>query len=272
MVSLSKIIGLARLIIMDGYRRKAIVALILFAVFAQAGGIFFSSFIPRDIGRAANDFMFSLLWLVGFIFILSHCVYVAAWDDSKRTIHTYLARPLSRREYVWGLFVGFSFLLFVLNLSLSSFGLAFLLYIKSNLAETYFQSFSLPLYLLSSVGLFLIELTILSVVLLFSCVVRGTIPVLLLTLSYYFICSGLPVVRSSFATITDKDPVFLLSALKWVTAIFPDFSRLDYKSLVTTPVATLSSIDVITSILLSLIYVLIVLILASYFYEKRDLQ
>ena len=53
-----RISALTRLIILDGLRRHALIGLILFALAGTTSGLFFFDFIPRDIGRAANDFLF----------------------------------------------------------------------------------------------------------------------------------------------------------------------------------------------------------------------
>ena len=81
--SIKRISALARLIILDGLRRHALIGLILFALAAITGGLLFFDFIPRDIGRATNDFLFAIIWLTGFIFLLFHCVQVMAWDNER---------------------------------------------------------------------------------------------------------------------------------------------------------------------------------------------
>ena len=62
--------SLAWLIILDGMRRHALLGLFLFALTCETGGMFFFDFIPRDIGRASNDFLFSISWLAGILFVL----------------------------------------------------------------------------------------------------------------------------------------------------------------------------------------------------------
>ena len=57
---MKNIAGLARLIILDGLRRHALLGLLLLAIFAEGAGLLFYEFIPRDIGRASNDFRVQL--------------------------------------------------------------------------------------------------------------------------------------------------------------------------------------------------------------------
>ena len=124
-------------------------------------------------------------------------------------------------------------LLLALNIILGGLGWGVLNFIKGSVGAAYFQHLSLPFFFLAGAGLYWIQLMILAVILLFSSAVRGSFPVLLLTLCYYFICTGLPVVRESFKQkMRCRSSQFLDILLKWLTALFPDFSWLDFKTLV----------------------------------------
>jgi len=271
---LNRVIALSWLIILDGLRRHALIALILFALIATTGGLLFFDFIPRDIGRASNDFLFSISWLTGLIFLLFHAVQVMAWSDERRILHTFLARPISRTEYALAIFLGLAALLLALNIILSSLGWLLLNLIRNSVtAENYFQNLSLNYYILSAIGLFSIQLTILAVILLFSATVRGSFPVLLMTLSYYFICSGLPVVREAL-----KQKEFAISgtpflpALKSLTALFPNFSQIDFKIFVTSSNQTMTATQIALPFLQIYSYILITIFIACFIYNHRDLQ
>jgi len=271
--SARRVSTLARLIILDGLRRHALIGLVLFALAGITGGLLFFDFIPRDIGRASNDFLFSITWLTGFIFLLFHGVQVMAWDSERGALHTFMARPISRTEYALALYAGLALLLLALNVILGGLGWLVLNFIKGSVGAAYFQHLSFPFYLLAGAGLYWIQLMLLAVILLFSSAVRGSFPVLLLTLCYYFICTGLPVVREAFQQKGGADADQGLAAmLKWLTAVFPDFSWLDFKTLVassdTAPIAS----QILLPFGLSTLYVVIVLWLACLIYTRRDLQ
>lgn len=268
-----RIKALARLVILDGLRRHALIGLILFALAGVSGGLLFLDFIPRDIGRASNDFFFSIIWLTGFIFLLFHAVQVMAWDTERGALHTFLARPISRTEYGLALFGGLAVLLLALNIILGGLGWLLLNFIKGSVGASYFQHLSFPFFLLAIAGLYWIELILLSIILLFSSVVRGSFPVLLLTLCYYFICSGLSVVRSSLKQKGLADSSQSLDALlKGLTAIFPDFSWLDFKTLAATSDSAPLASQLILPFGLTTLYIVIALCLACFIYERRDLQ
>lgn len=270
--SMHRISALARLIILGGIRRHALIGLILFAMVGTTGGLLLFDFIPRDISRASNDFLFSIIWLTGFIFLLFHAVQVMAWDQEHEALHTFLARPISRTEYGLALFVGLATLLLLLNIILGSLGWALLNVIKGSVSVVFFQNLSLPFFLLSSAGLYCIQLMVLAIILLFSSAVRGTFPVLLLTLCYYLICSGLPVVRTSLKQKVIVGSTFLDTMLKWLTAFFPDFSQLDFKTLAATSDSAPPLSQLFLPFGLATLYIIIVLWLACSIYERRDLQ
>lgn len=273
-VSIKKVIALARIMLIDGLRRHALIGLLVLALAAEAGGLLFFDFIHRDIGRASTDFIFSVSWVVGFIFLFFHAVQVMAWDEERRVIHTLLAPPLSRGEYVVGVFAGLGGLLLLLNIILGAIGWGTLMIIKQMVDPGYFSYFSNGFYLISWLGLFAMQLMMLAVILLFSGLVRGGFPVLLVSLCFYMICSGLPVVRESIAqrikAVPDLETTGRL--LKGMTAIFPDFGRLDLKNAVVSS-AGIPEISVLaTNFGLFLLYTIVLLWIASAVYKRRDLQ
>jgi ABC-type transport system involved in multi-copper enzyme maturation permease subunit len=269
---LQRIQAVARLILLDGVRRHALIGLVVLALALQCGGLFFFGFIPRDIGRASSDFIFSVSWFSGMIFLFFHAVQAMAWGEERRVIHTLLARPISRGEYVLGVFAGLATLLFLLNLLLGGLGWGVLNVIRSLVvADQYFKHFSFGYFLLTWAGIYLVELTILSVIMLFSGMVRGNFTVLLMTISYYFICNGLPVVRQ---TLTQRpgEGDGASALLRWATALFPDFSRVDYKLYVVSG-ADLPAVSLLLSQYgVLMLYSVLALWVACIIYRKRDLK
>jgi len=270
--SFQHISSYARLVILDGLRRHALLGLVLLALACQVGGLLYFSFIPRDVGRAANDFVFSIGWLTGLLFLFFHAVNASAWGEDRRVIHAILARPISRAEYVLGLFGGLAGLLFLLNLILGILGYCVLVLIQNNIDPYYFEHLSNGYYLLSWFGLYLLQLVVLSAILLFSGLVRGSFTVLLLSISYYFICNGLPVVRDSLSQQSTSDVTGYATLLKWMTAVFPDFDRFNYKIYVVTEQIFPAAGDLIVNFGLMSAYVCLVLWAACAVYNKRDLK
>ena len=272
--TLNRIAAIARLVLIDGLRRHALMGLIVLSVAAQAGALLFFDFIPRDIGRASSDFILSLAWLSGFIFLFFHGVQVIALDEERKVIYSLLARPISRGEYVLGIFAGLASLLLLLNLLLCGLGFSALLLIKQLVAPVYFSQFSMLSYLLAWFGLIAMELMLLSVILFFSGLVRGSFPVLLISLSFYAICSGLPVVREAVSQQADQNEGLtgLTTMLSWMTAVFPDFDRLDFKNMIASSTALPDLSLMLVNFGLTISYVSLFLWLACLVYQRRDLQ
>jgi len=273
-ISLKRISALSKIVLIDGLRRHALLGLIALSVAAQAGALLFFDFIPKDIGRASSDFILSLAWLSGCIFLFFHAVQVIALDEERKVIYSLLARPLSRGEYVLGIFMGLAGLLLLLNLLLCGLGFGTLLIIKQMVQPVYFSLFNISPYLLAWLGLIAMELMLLSVILLFSGLVRGSFPVLLISLSFYAICSGLPVVREAVNQMATREGAqqILGNMLRWLTAVFPDFDRLDFKNMIASsdPLPDLSLMLINFGLTIS--YVGLFLWLACLVYQRRDLQ
>lgn len=270
---MNRILCLAHLVLLDGFRRNALIGLVLFSLTAEISTFLFFDFIPRDIGRASVDFVFSIIWITGFLFILFHVIQVISLNDTTKALHTYLARPISRKEYVLGVFLGMFYLLCLLNFILATIGWFLLKGVAVEVTSTYFPSLSLYSYILSIFSVLLVETLVLVTAILFSSFVRGTFIVFLLTLSYYLICSGLPVVREMVDQRHSVDQGETVSEiLKWLTAVFPDFSRFDYKNYVIFPEQLPGYSQIGTHFAVIVLYVVIMLWLASEIYNKRDLQ
>ena len=270
-----RIAAQAQLVVLDGLRRRTLLGLFLFSLGAILAGLLFVQFIPRDIGRAAGDFLFSVVWASGFFFLLFYAVPAAAWGEERSFLPVYLARPLSRSEYVLGLFVGMAVLLACLHLFLGVANWGILFVIRQGVEEFVFPVLSLPWFLLAACGLYLIHLQLLAVILLFTSGVRGSFPILLCTLCYYFICTGLPVVRESLVAPggpgASSAGIYPL-LLQGLTAVFPDASWLDFKTLAVSLDPAPAALNVGLTFAVAFLYILVVVGGACLIYERRDLQ
>lgn len=265
---LVRIFAIARLVALDGLRRHALIGLVLLALGIELSGLFLFGFVPRDIGRVLTDFVVTIGWCAGMVFLFFHAVQVMSWGEDRRVIHTLLARPISRTEYILGVFAGLLFLMFLLNGLLAVMGYGVLALIKSWVGMAFFSRLGTVEYLLAWWGVLSIQAMILSAIVLFSGMIRGGFMVLLVTISYYLICNGLPVAIEFFKNAEPFTRKFLVS----LTLAFPDFSRFDYKGLV----VTLGKWPETSSLVLNLAYVILycalVLTLAAGIYNRRDLK
>jgi len=274
MFSVHRIASLARIIFLDGLRRHALIGLVLLSLAAEAGGMLFMDFFGHDVGRASSDFLFSVMWMAGLLFLFFHAVQAIAWDEEHGAIYALLSRPISRAEYVLGVFTGLLALLVCLHLLLGITALGTLLWIKQGLKAIYFPVFSTPHFLIAWLGLVAMQAVMLAAVMLFSGMVRGGFPVLLLTAAYYGICSGLPVVRASVEQqLAHGHDVWFVSRLfKALAALFPDFSRLDFKDEVVAVVQSTATNHILIHFTVAILYIVLAIIFACRLYGRRDLQ
>ncbi len=270
--SIMRITALARITVLDGIKRNAFIGMLFFALAGQLSGMLFFEFIPRGIGRAACDLTFSVSFLAGLLFILFHAVQVMAWDGNNKTLQIFLARPISRGEYLLGNFFGLGLLLLFLNILMAGVGWLVLTTIQERVGPAYFPYLSLTYYGFAFLGLYLIELTLLAIVVLFSSLVRGSFPVMLTTLAYYFICTGLPVVRDSvMQKFSGEESSFVVVFFKLLNGIFPDFSRLDFKAMAIDKTIIFEPGIHIGVVGISVVYIIIILWLAALVFKKKDI-
>jgi ABC-type transport system involved in multi-copper enzyme maturation permease subunit len=262
-----RIVSLARLVFIDGVKRRALVGLVLLALLLELGGLFLFGFVPRDVGRVLVDYVVTIGWAAGMIFLLFHAVQVMGWGEDRRVIQLLLSQPLSRSEYVVGVFCGLFFLLLSLNSILAVIGYAILFVVKSSVPD-FFQYFGLVEYLLSWSGVVAIELFVLAAVVVFSGLVRGGFGVLILTLAYYLISNGLPVALEFFK----KDAGIVKTLLVALTLVFPNYDRWDFKG----TVVVMGTVPPWSSLAFDFLYVVVycavALILSAKIYSLRDIQ
>jgi len=270
---MNRILALANITFLNGLRRNAVWGLCLFALVFEVCGVFFIDFFGHDLGRVISDFQFSIIWAAGMLFILFYAVQAIAWDDDHRIIDSILARPISRTEYVLGTMAGLSLLLLCFELLLAALAIAEIIWIKPIIGQTYFPVFSITHFSLTWIALQLILLTHLGIVMLISAAIRGAFPVMLITLAYSLICSGLPVVRESIGQQSEASAQGLGKILQSMNMVFPDFSVLDLKD----SVLSYQSMEIMIGMPVWLpfslvsIYLAIILALSCFIYQRRDI-
>jgi len=224
-------------------------------------------FIGHEIGRACSDYSFSIMWIIGALFLFFHAVQVFAWDEGNKTIYSLLARPITRSEYVIGTALGLCMLLLLLQVSMGIISYLALIWIKSSVATVYFPFLSVTSFVLSWLGIITMQLVILSMIVLLSSALRGSFLVMLSSISYYLICSGLPVVRESLFVQQGISNL----PLTLLTAIFPNFERLDFKNMIVSTSPMIDWIVIFPQFALSFSYIAVCIALACIIYQKRDL-
>ncbi len=270
---MNRVKALMRITFLNGLRRNAVWGLCLFALMFEVGGILFMDFFGRDLGRVISDFQFSIMWLAGMLFILFYAVQAVAWDDEHKAIDSILARPISRTEYVLGTFLGLFLLLICFEGILGLIAYVQMVVVQPMMDEGYFEILSGRHYWVSWLALQLILVALLAVSFLISAAIRGAFPVMLMTLAYALICSGLPVVKASVAQHANESTKSLEMLLQVMGLMFPDFGVLDIKD----SVVSNESLDVMMGMAIWMpfslvgLYTVVVVMLTCFIYQRRDI-
>lgn len=263
---LHRLFAIIRILFFDGIRRNILLGLIVFGIFGELSGIIFADFFGRDIGRAAVDYSLSIIWLCGLAFLFFYVINIVAWADDRKIIYSLLARPISRSEYVIGIFLGLSTLFLLLNLLLGASSFAVLFYLKQLFGSLNFPALSLTAFAWSIAGLILMQLCLLTVILLLTALLRGSLVISMMSLAYYAICSGLPVIRN----FVDEESAFA-TFLQALTFAFPNFSRLDFKDFITSN-DMLPALSVpVGEFVFSISYMILILLSTCWLYKQRDI-
>jgi len=272
---MNRILALAYITFLNGLRRNAVWGLCVFALLFELFGILFMDFFGHDLGRVISDFQFTIMFAAGMIFILFYAVQAIAWDEDHRSIDSILARPISRSEYVLGTMAGLALLLLCFEMLLGGLAAVELLWARSLAGEAYFPVFSGLHFSVAWAALQLVLLVHLAVAMFISAVIRGAFPVMLITLAYSLICSGLPVVRASMSQAQggNASDQGMVAVLQGMGMLFPNFGALDLKDAVLSHAGIETFIGMQAWLPFSLmgLYMLLVLFLACLVYQRRDI-
>ena len=83
--------ALAKLVVLDGMRCHTVLGLSILALVGVSSSLFFYQFIPRNIDQFTCDFILSIGWMAGLLFLLFHTVQTVSWGGENRTILAILA-------------------------------------------------------------------------------------------------------------------------------------------------------------------------------------
>ena len=184
-----------------------------------------------DTGKVAVDFGFSSMTLAGLTIVIFLGISLLARDLHERTVTMILARPVSRKEYVIGKYLGLSFSVFVAVTSIALLSTAIIwLGIKFSIVMVEPRNFSF-LVLITAIGFQFLSLLLLLVIAFFlTCLTTSEYLTMLFTVCVYIIGNSLEtiieVVKSGEFVNVGKSYLTLLELLAW---IFPNFNAFDLK-------------------------------------------
>lgn len=267
---MNRIFSLAAITYKEGIRSRSVFGILLFSLFILGLNIAVAGFFMRDIGKVTVDMNLSALSFSGLLLVLFVGLNLMAKDIDKKTIHLVLSKPISREGYIWGKFFGITLFVFVSLLVLFVFSCAtvFLLF---HMYPDYFEGFVWGTFFISCFFIF-IKLSVLSaIVIFFSSITTSSFITLVFSICAYIVGATIEEVifylKSGFRE--ESISPALQRFIEIIAYIFPNFSVFDFKTEAAhgLPVA----FDRLgLSLGYAVIYIVLVLLLASVIFRRRE--
>ena len=103
---LNRIWHLAVLTFKEGVRDRALYGVMIIALMMLVAGMGIVSLFGQELGKVAIDLTLSTVVFAGLILTFFANINLLRKDIDKRTIYSVLSKPISRREYILGKYVG----------------------------------------------------------------------------------------------------------------------------------------------------------------------
>ncbi|MFZ5877133.1 MAG: ABC transporter permease [Nitrospirota bacterium] len=223
--------AIAAITFLEGLRSRVFLGLFLLALALFSATYVLSYLFPRDVVKVAVDLGLGITSLVGLVLTLFIGTQLVAKDLEKRTIHTVLAKAVSRSEYVVGKFAGLALIIVCAMSIMGAFaGLAAWTVDFMTLDQygvIHWSSFAVSL---GTMTLMFVLLT--AVMVFFSSFTSSTFVALGLTLVVYLIGQSVEELKQFLASGAEGiaiSPVFgKIVAVAYY--VFPNLAALDFKA------------------------------------------
>lgn len=227
------------------------IALIGFSLVLATLSLGQSDKIVVDFGLA----MVEIFGIISVIFIGSQLLFR---EIEGKTVYLILSKPVARRDFILGKFLGFSAILFVI------------IFIQTIISTIVFLIAKTPLSVLlfASIGFIYVKLLLLfAIILFFSTFISPLLSILLVM--------GVYVISHSITTMTDmaihssNQILFYLS--KFLMIVFPNFEALNIKSVIGTPIVLSPSFFAI-NIVHACLYLTLILTFTVLIFNRKTFE
>jgi ABC-type transport system involved in multi-copper enzyme maturation permease subunit len=253
---MSKILTIAQNTFKEAVRDKILISI------ATIGFVLMASskiFIPISIGEASKiikDFGISLIEIFGVLIVVSIGTRIFYQETERKTIYSIMSKPISDLEFVAGKFLGFYYLTAIIQISL--FAIFFLFY------KFYLKT--VDIYLLNILYFFLFEFLLLDALAIFLSCFTTPLTSGFMTLLLFFIAHVTFYLRALPQIFNIPTLSGLINFLYYV---LPNFSVFNIKATVTYHLP-LSLNSYLLAFSYSILYSLILIILSSFLYAKKE--
>ena len=271
---INRIRQLAILTFKEGVRDRAIYGVMIIAVMMLMVGMGIVNLFGHELGKVAIDLTLSTITFAGLILTFFANINLLRKDIDKRTIYCVLSKPISRKEYILGKYIGLFSLVAVSISLLALSGAAICALIKASYPAIYFADFSWNSYFQAFYYELAMFLVLNAVIVFFSTITTSSFLTFLYSVSVYVagqtIEDVVRFIKSGYVGNLEISAVhrWLLELVQYV---FPNFSAFDIKVMAS---HGMSMPPVHTILLLgySIIYTTMLLFFAVLIFEKSELQ
>ena len=250
-------------------KNKVFISILSISIIFELASIMMSGLMARDIGRGISDFVFSVVWFSTFIFTLFYSISEISIDKNKDYLQLLFSRPVSKEDYVLGTFLGFSVSIFIITSVIGLLGLLSIFYIQGTVNDFYFSNFSNHIYALALLENVIYCLGLLSFIFLASSLINSSFPLLLVSVSYYMICNGIPVIIDMISSTSGS--LIAIDSLHVLQFLFPDYSSLNITSLISNGNSSFSMYDECIKASYFIVYIITTLMLSVFIYKRKEL-
>jgi Cu-processing system permease protein len=240
--------------------RNRILSLILFFAFVM---ILFSQVLASlslgQTDRIVLDFGLAMIEICGLISVVFVGGQILFKELEGRTIYLILSKPIARKDFILGKFLGFSAIIFVL-IALQSAVFAGVLVFEQVAFD--------PLVITAVVAIFAKLLLVFAIILLCSTFTSPLLSILI-TMGIYIAAHSASTILDMAARMRDPALIYIGKAL---TAIMPNFEALNFaKNTIGTPIA-ISASTYATNFGLAALYLVVALVLTAVIFERKGFE
>lgn len=253
---MNRVLTIARNTFKEAIRDKILISITILGFLLMAAS---KIFIPISVGQAVKiikDFGISLVEIFGVLIVVFIGTRIVYQEVERKTIYSIMSKPVSSLEFVAGKFLGLYYLIVVVQLLLFA---VFFLFSKLYLR-------TVDIYLLNILYFFLFEFLLLDALAIFFSCFSSPLTSGILTLLIFFIAHLTQYLKELTQTLDIPTLSGLFSFLYYV---LPNFSVFDIKATVIYHFP-LTVNSYILAVSYSLLYSLILIIISSFLYSKKE--
>ncbi|MBT3176495.1 MAG: ABC transporter permease subunit [Desulfobacula sp.] len=268
-----KLFALTILTFKEGVRDRALFGIGLFSLLLMAGSIVVVSMFMRELHKVTVDINLSAITFAGLLLSFFVSINLMSKDIDRYTIYSVLSKPFSRSQYIWGKYLGIM-LLIVTAMGILTFCSSLAIWFTKSQYSLYFQGFSWMEFYKAVYAELLMFFLLNALIVFFSTITTSSFITLLFSISTYIAGQTIEEVVL-FLKTKHAAEIFMSEGINTIIGIvqyiLPNLSVFDLK--LQSAHAITISWDYLAAVTgYSIVYSIVLLIMASLIFNKRELR